>query len=210
MMFKDRTEAAHRLSEQLERFREARPLMLGIPRGGVVTASVVAKDLGADLDVVLVRKIGYPENPEFAIGAIDESGRMYLYGDPSASGIGDAYIAAKREEELNVIKNRRALYTPDRSPADPAGRTVIVVDDGIATGSTLISALRAVRESKPRTLVAAVPVAPPDTLSRVWEAADEVECVHLPLDFMAVGRYYEHFPQVSDEEVVALLRGFAS
>ena len=166
---------------------------------------IVADELGGDLDVVLVRKLGAPGNPEFAVGAVDETGWTYVADYAEQVGASKGFLAEETAEQLATMRKRRGLYTPAHAPADPAGRIVIVMDDGLATGATMIAALHAVRSRKPAHLVCAVPVAAPDSLERVRASADEVVCLEAPLGFHAVGQYYREFGQVSDAEVVATL-----
>lgn len=205
MQFRNRDDAAHKLAEKLERYRDQSPLVLAIPRGAVPMAGIIAGALGGETDVVLVRKMRAPGNPELAIGAVDETGWTYL-ADYAGLVADDAYIEAEKKIQLEVMRARRAQYTPVRSPHDPAGRVVIVVDDGLATGATMIAALHALRARNPKKLVCAVPVAPPDTLRKVGDYADEVVCLSAPECFYAVGQFYMDFPQVSDREVIELLR----
>ena len=205
MIFRDREDAARRLTDALAQYRGQNPLVLAIPRGAVPMAKIIADALGGELDVVLVRKLRAPGNPEFAIGSVDESGWTYL-GDYAGRVDGGAqYIEAEKEAQLKVMRERRASYTPIRPPHDPSGRIVIVVDDGLATGSTMIAALHALRAKSPKKLICAVPVAPPDTLAKVKPYADEIVCLSAPEMFYAVGQFYTSFPQVSDDEVIALL-----
>lgn len=206
MAFRNRAEAAHKLAERLSAYKGKNPLVLAIPRGAVPMARILADVLGGELDVVLVRKLGAPMNPEFAVGSVDESGWAYVADYAASAGADAAYIEEEKQRQLEVMRQRRAQYTAARSSIDPAGRIVIVVDDGLATGATMISALHALRARKPARLIAAVPVSPPDTLRKVEKLADETVCLEAPEYFMAVGQFYAEFPQVEDEEVIALLR----
>jgi predicted phosphoribosyltransferase len=210
MRFRNREHAAQLLAERLIAYRGQHPLVLGIPRGAVPMAKIIAETLGGDLDVVLVHKLGAPENPELAIGAVDESGQMYLSDYVRELGISESYIEKEKHAQLRTLLKRRAQYTPVRPPLDPSGRIVIVVDNGIATGASMIAALRAVRAKRPVKLVAAVAVAPPETLERMRADADEVVCVYAPEHFYAVGQFFEDFSQVSDEQAIALLRQSSS
>lgn len=204
MHFHDRLDAADQLGAKLQVYAEAHPLILGIPRGAVVMARHIANVLHGDLDVVLVRKIGAPDNPEYAVGSVDESGHV----TETAPGIVDAgYLDAKAAEELRVIRDRRALYTPVRPSIECKGRTVIIVDDGIATGTTMLAAVHAIRARTPERIIVAAPVIAPDTMPKLRDAADDVVYLDAPEDFMAVAQFYDDFPQVTDEEVVEMLRG---
>jgi predicted phosphoribosyltransferase len=206
-MFFDRMDAARRLADALAAYRGLNPLVLAIPRGAVPMGKLIATELGGEVDVVLVRKLPAPGNPEFAIGAVDESGWTYLADHARRMGIDDRYVELARAEQMAVMARRRTQYTPVRSAIDPSGRVAIVVDDGLATGSTMIAALHAIRAKGPQKLVCAVPVAPPETVERVRQYCDEMVCLETPFAFHAVGQFYRSFPQVEDDEVVAALAG---
>lgn len=205
-MFRDRLEAAEQLANKLQVYKGQKPLVLAIPRGAVPMAKLIAERLDGDFDVVLVRKLRAPWQPELAVGSVDESGWTYIAPFAESMGANEAHLAEEKRKQLETIRQRRAQYTPLRPHIDPAGRTVIVIDDGLATGATMIAALHGLRQQQPAKLVCAVPVAPPDTLVKVRELADEVVCLQAPEFFQAVGQFYRHFPQVEDEEVIALLK----
>jgi predicted phosphoribosyltransferase len=203
--FADRTDAARRLAAALGRYRAKNPLVLAIPRGAVEMGRVLADALGGELDVVLVRKLRSPGSAEFAVGAIDETGWAYVAPYAAQYGADAAYLEAEKRVQLETLRRRRAEYTPARPPIDPKGRVAIVVDDGLATGATMLAALHAARAKSPARLVCAVPVAAPDSLELVRSHCDELVCLEAPGDFYAVGQFYRVFAQVDDEEVVALL-----
>jgi putative phosphoribosyl transferase len=205
-MFRDRDEAAGRLAEKLKPYRGKNPLILAIPRGAVPMAKIVADKLGGELDVVLVRKLRAPHQPELALGSVNESGWTYLADFAQLYGGSSDYLEGEKRTQMETIRQRRAQYTPIRPPIDPAGRIVIVIDDGLATGATMISALHGLRAMKPAKLICAIPVSPPDTLAKVADLADEVVCLEAPPFFQAVGQFYQHFPQVDDDEVIELLK----
>jgi predicted phosphoribosyltransferase len=205
MLFDDRLDAARQLARALARLAPEKPLVLAIPRGAVPMGRVIADSLGGDLDVVLVRKLGAPANPEFAVGAVDETGWAYVADYADEVGATAAYLEREKHAQMQTMRERRLRYTPTRAPLDPAGRVVIVIDDGLATGATMIAALHAVRAKKPRRLVCAVPVAAPESLAKVRPHADEVVCLDTPEFFHAVSQFYRTFGQVEDEEVIATL-----
>ena len=189
----------------LSSWRGAHPLVLAIPRGAVPMGEILARELGGDLDVVLVRKIGAPGDPEFAIGAVDESGTLSLSPEARLIGIGPGEAEGERQRELLLIRERRRLWGRGRPPVDPAGRTVIIVDDGMATGATMASALRFLREKNPKILVAATPVASREALERIRPLADRTISLRTPERFLSVSEFYESFPQIGDEEVRRIL-----
>ncbi len=211
MPFRDRSEAGLRLADALARFGDAQPVVLALPRGGVPVAAEIARALGAPLDLILVRKIGLPTQPELAMGAVVD-------GDPPLVVRNDAVIRMARvseaefqaacARELAEIERRRQRYLAGRARVAVAGRTAIVVDDGVATGATTRAALRAVRAGNPQRLVLAVPVAPTELLAAMREEADEVVCLEDHRQFDAIGRFYTDFRQITDGEVIAALARF--
>lgn len=205
MRFRDRSDAATQLAAALAGFRGKNPLVLAIPRGAVPMGKVLADKLQGELDIVLVRKLPAPGSPEFAVGAVDESGWAYIAPYAREVGADAGYLEQEKARQMATLRKRRAEYTPHRAAHDAAGRIAIVVDDGLATGATMIAALHAVRARKPARLVCAVPVAAPDSLEKVRAYADEVVCLATPPEFHAVSQFYSSFPQVEDEEVMRLL-----
>ena len=204
MIFNNREHAGELLARRLIRYKGKNPLVLGIPRGAVPMAKIIADALAGDLDVVLVRKLGYPGQPELAIGAIDESGNTFLAD--YAADVEVAYLEAEKKEQSEVIRRRRALYTPARPPLDPQNRIVIVVDDGIATGATMVTALRAIRAKNPKKLIAAVAVASSQAARSIAHECDTLVCLDVPAEFYAVGQFFRDFSQVADEDVIETLR----
>jgi hypothetical protein len=210
-MFRNREGAAHQLADKLRGRAFLDPLVLAIPRGGMVTGAVLARELGAELDVVLSRKLRAPGAPEFAVGAVSENGQIYLnHHSRGVPGLTVDYLNKERRHQLAEIARRQKLFRAVRPPAPIAGRSVIVTDDGIATGSTMIAALQVIMAQDPREVIVAVPVAAPDRLAEVRSWCDDVVCLLAPEEFWAVGQFYADFRQVEDEEVVELLRAFAS
>ena len=208
MPFSDRTDAGRQLAKALGSYKDDRPAVLALPRGGVPVAAEIAEALNAPLDLVLVRKIGVPDQPELAAGAVVDGATPIVVRNESVihlAGVSDADFAAIRDRELAVIERRRRLYLGDRPHPQLEGRTVIVVDDGIATGATTRAALRAIRMRKPRRLVLAVPVAPTTTLAELRSEADDIVCLEDHEDFGAIGLFYGDFGQVSDATVTEIL-----
>jgi putative phosphoribosyl transferase len=205
-IFRDRADAAMRMAVELkENYGGRNPLILAIPRGGVPVGRVIASELNGELDVVLVRKISAPHHAEFAVGSVDERGKVYV-ADYAHSIATPEYIMNEASAQLETIKRRRLQYTPIRSPINPANRVVIVVDDGLATGATMLSALESVRAAGPERLVCAVPVASLDGIELVERSCDEVMCLYRDRHFQAVGLYYAEFNQVEDSEAINILR----
>jgi putative phosphoribosyl transferase len=200
--FHDREDAARQLAQALAPWHGKHAVVYAIPRGAVPIAAILADALDADLDVVLTHKLGAPGNPEYAIGAVAESGWSHIQF--RSLDITDSYIERETAAQLARLHERRRSYGTARVPAK--GRIAIVVDDGLATGATMVAALHALRELQPSKLICAVPVAAADSLRRVRALADEVVCLRAPEDFHAVGQFYEHFGQVEDEQVIATLR----
>ena len=205
-MFRDRMEAAQQLLQALQPYQGKKPLVLAIPRGAVAMADHIAKGLGGTLDVVLVRKLRAPLQPELALGAIDENGWTFMTQQEHARGVSSEYIAAEKLLQLSTLRARRALYTPQRAPHAIGQRTVIVVDDGMATGATMLAALHGLRAQQPAALICAVPVASVEAAAQVRPLVDALVCLHTDPDFQSVGQYYRDFTQADDDEVIACLQ----
>lgn len=207
MPFVNRDEAARRLADRLAGYRGSNPLVLAVPRGAVPMGAIIAEALEGELDVALVQKLRAPQQRELAIGSVDETGEVYLAPEARAVGATEEYLAAETEMRLDDLKRRRREYTPIHPPIDPAGRLVIIVDDGIATGASMRAAVALVRRKRPARLVVATAVAPPDTVASLQAEADEIVCLETPRDFLAVGAFFQDFSPVSDETVADILRG---
>jgi len=208
MPFVDRTEAGRKLAKALAAYKNQRPVVLALPRGGVPVAAEVATALDAPLDLILVRKIGVPFQPELAMGAVVDGVEPVIVRNEEVirlTGVSEGEFNAIRDQELAEIERRRKLYLGDRPHPKIAGRIVIVVDDGIATGATTRAALRATRMRTPSKLLLAVPVAPTDTLKELRGEADDIVCLEDYESFGAIGLFYSDFSQVSDTEVIEIL-----
>jgi putative phosphoribosyl transferase len=208
MPFIDRIDAGRQLAKALARYKKQQPVVLALPRGGVPVAAEVASALDAPLDLILVRKIGVPFQPELAMGAVVDGAEPVVVRNEDVirlSGVSENDFNAIRDEQLAEIERRRKLYLGDRPHPELSGRTVIVVDDGIATGATTRAALQAIRMRKPGKLVLAVPVAPTDTLQKLQDEADDIVCLEDYVEFGAIGFFYSDFRQTSDTEVIELL-----
>jgi predicted phosphoribosyltransferase len=204
--FRDRADAGNQLAERLEKAGYNPAIVLGIPRGGVILADIVAKRLAADFDIVIPRKLGAPENEELAIGAVMEDGTSYINRYlVNALRISNDYIENEKAHQAAEIKRRAAIY---RKPVgyDIAGKNAILVDDGIATGATVIASARWARKHRPSRLIVAVPVAPPQSVEVLEQEADFVMVLHTPRDFASVGQFYEEFAPVSDDQVMQVMR----
>ncbi len=207
-MFANRRSAGRQLSRRLQHLRQEKPVVLALPRGGVPVGFEIAERLDAPLDIILVRKIGVPWQPELALGAVvDGADPQVIINDKLAAelAVEEDYIRGETARQLQEIERRRQIYRGSRTPLPIAGATVIIVDDGIATGSTVRTALRAVRKAGARKIVLAVPVAPEDALKELSEDVDEIVCLSSPSPFIAVGAHYGEFAQVADADVVSLL-----
>lgn len=211
MTFRDRSDAGRRLAKALSEYKGQNAVVLALPRGGVPVAAEVAAALKAPLDLILVRKIGVPTQPELAMGAVVDGAEPIIVRNEDVielTGTTEDEFDAARARELAEIERRRQLYIGERARAEIAGQVVIVIDDGIATGATTRAALQAIRNRKPKELVLAVPVAPGDTIAKLRREVDTVICLETPELFGAIGYFYADFRQVSDREVVAILERF--
>ena len=212
-MFRDRAEAGRRLAAKLVHLKGQDVVIFALPRGGVPVAEPIAATLHAPLDLVLARKIGVPYQPELAMGAVADGGTPVVVRNEDViamTGVDEAEFDAVCRRELAEIERRRRLYLGTRTPCEAEGRTAIVVDDGVATGATTRAALRAIRARRPKTLILAVPVAPPDALEALEGEADETVCLEVHSAFGAIGYFYADFHQLDDREVIAILDRFPS
>lgn len=205
-MFQDRTDAAAQLARRLEPWRGAQPLVLGIARGAVPMAAQIARQLDTDWDVLLAKKLSAPHNPEFAIGAVDESGWMYRSDLIEKLWIDDSYLQQEKDRQMALMNQRREQYDAISPRVNPAGRTVIVVDDGLATGATMMAALHGLKQQAASKVICAVPIGARHTVAAINTVADEVICLSEPADFHAVSQGYKTFNQVEDSVILDLLK----
>ena len=206
-MFTDRQEAGKQLAQKLEAYRGKDAVVFALPRGGVIPGYEIAKVLGVPLDIIAVRKIGYPGNPEYAIGAIDGHGTTVL-NETETAAVDKTWLSAEAGRQQQEAERRSTLYRGGKKPASAEGRVAILVDDGIATGLTMRLAVRSVKMQKPKEIIVAIPVAPPEAVEALYrEGADEVLLLEPPEEFLgAVGAHYIQFDQVGDDEVIRLMR----
>ena len=200
-ILKDRKEAGLLLSEKLEKYQDSDTLILAVPRGGVPIGYEIAKNLNLPLDIILSKKIGHPLNKEFAIGAVSLDSTII---DPYPD-ISSAYIDAEIKHIRELLQEKYALYMGNRKPVDIKGKNVIIVDDGIATGNTLLASINMLRKNNPKKIIVAVPVVPADVVATFQQKADEFVFLMAPMDFGGVGRFYQDFEQVNDDEVIRML-----
>lgn len=207
MIFRDRADAGRRLANRLADLAGKDGVVLAIPRGGVVVGAEIARKLGLEIDLIIPRKIGAPQNPELAIGAVTQDGTtIFDRRLIDLLGLSESELEEKISFEIHEIKRRMSLYRGSEETPNYEGRRLIVVDDGIATGYTVLAALRSARNFHPRELILAIPVAPPDTLAMLEKEVDRIVCLHTPDVFYAVGQFYQHFDQTEDEEVINILK----
>ncbi len=206
-LYKDRREGAARLAREFRGIHLSDPIILAIPRGGVVTGFVLATEIDAELDIVVSRKLGSPGQPELAMGAVMHDGTVFMNEEvASYVGASRGYVEEETERQIDEARRRLQVYRGDRPYPRLQDRSVIIVDDGVATGATMITAIRWVKRQGAKEVIAATPVAPIETFVRLKKEADRVICPELPEPFFAIGQFYEEFPATADEEVVELLR----
>ncbi len=206
-MFEDRVAAGRSLARALKKFEGENPVVLGIPRGGIIVAAEVAREMNTGLDVIIPRKIGAPENPELAIGAVAGDGQVIMNRELVKSlNVSEDYINKNIDKELQEIKRRRRQYMGELSGLNVGNKVVLIIDDGLATGFTARAAVKALRTLKPRKIILAVPVAPAETVAKLAPEVDELVNLSTPPEFYAVGQFYKEFRQVTDDEVKETMR----
>lgn len=201
MIFKDRLDAAEQLIPFLEKYRNSDGVVLAVPRGGVPLGWYISKKLNLPLEIILTKKIGHPQSPEYAIGAVSLEGSIRNEN----TGVPDDYFTSEIERIRKILFDRYTRFMGTRKPIDLKNKTVIIVDDGVATGNTMLASLQLIRKKQPGKIIMAIPVAPPDTYEKLKPFTDELICLQTPDDFIGVGQYYDDFEQVSDEDVIHLL-----
>lgn len=207
MHFKDRQHAGQQLASALKKYQDCGVVVYALPRGGVVVGVEIAKYLKAPLDLLIPRKIGHPYNPEYAIAAVAESGEV-VKKEEELRHIDQEWFENEVTKQLGEIKRRRKLYLGGKKPLDPKGKTAIIVDDGLATGLTMKAAIHEIRRQNGKSIIAAVPVAPADTVKEIGNLVDELVVLHVPAGFAAISAYYQDFPQISDEEVTQIILNY--
>jgi predicted phosphoribosyltransferase len=206
VFFKNREEAGQRLAEKLFKYKDENPVVLALPRGGVVLGGIIAEKLKCSLDLLITRKIGHPMSPEYAIGAITVSGEA-IFNEEEVRLVNKDWLEKEKRAQIKEAKRRQDIYLKNRKAADLKGKTVIIVDDGIATGLTMLAGIKEVKAKKPAKIVVAVPVSPPDTYEKIAGEADDFAAISIPDYFLgAIGTYYGDFPQVTDDEVIKILQ----
>lgn len=206
-MYQDRVQAGRELADRLAGYALEEPILLAVPRGGVLVAGPVAEVLGLPIHILITRKIGHPQNEEVAIGAVMPDGSAVLDDFMiKHTEVNDQYIREIIQSETEEIKRRMLLYAGSSQPAEVGGKTAVIIDDGIATGYTIKAAIKWLKRLEPKQIVVAVPVAPPEVVGELKAMVNEVVCPLQPEPFWAVGQFYEHFPQNTDEEVIAILK----
>src|ERR1035437_5658901 len=201
-MFKNRSDAAAQLAEKLSRYKNTDGIVLAIPRGGVPIGKEIANELNIPLEIILSKKIGHPNNPEFAIGSVSELGVIL---DDNVTDIPQEYIQKEAARIQVQLKEKFKLFMGDRKSSDLKNKIVILVDDGIATGNTILATINMIKKSLPKKIIVAVPVSPPATARKISKEVDEFICLLTPAEFYAVGQFYQDFSQVSDEDVIQML-----
>ena len=205
MVFKDRADAGSKLADALHQYRGGNTVVYALPRGGVVLGAEIARNLNAPLDLMIVRKVGHPNSPEYAIAAVAEDGHTVM-NTFEVNSVDKVWFDEAVRTQQEEARRRRELYTRDRPPIPATDKTAILVDDGLATGLTMFAAVQEVQHSHPRKIVVAVPVAPPHAVQELSQVADDVVALYVTPDFGAIGAFYYRFGQVSDEEVIELMK----
>jgi predicted phosphoribosyltransferase len=202
-MFNNREDAALKLAEKLEKYKNTNGVIIAIPRGGVPIGFTISKKLNLPLEIILSKKIGHPFNPEYAIGSVTMNNIII---NENNNDVSKEYIQKEHLKILNKLKEKYKIFMGEQNQTDLKNKTVIIVDDGIATGNTILAALEDIKQNKPKEIIIATPVAPISVASKISKLVNEFICLELPIEFMAVGQFYNNFSQVSDEEVIDLIK----